>query len=497
MDKAMLELRKNDLIPDTFRFLQFTPCTLVGYHQSVSNEVRVDYCKDQNIGIGRRITGGGAIYFDEAQLGWELVFSSKTIKISNFNDLTENICNAFVHGINKLGINAKFRQRNDIEVDGRKISGTGGTYDSSIFFFQGTLLLDFNPEFMVKSLKIPVEKLTSKNFASILSRVTSIKNILGVLPELDKIKSAIIEGFTEYFDIPFNYGSLSDKEINYIEENSLYYKSNEWVYSLDNELLETKMLTETYKCSGGLFRIFANIDSKRNILKCIYFTGDYFVVPERTIADLESFLKDSSFNELIFKIDDFFEKFKPEFQNVEKEDFFNIINNIIDKVNFFKKTGIDEKTLSRFMFINGMQLNDIKSAKAILLPYCAKKKTCDFRNKDYCSSCGECETGIAYNFAKKNNLLPKTIINYENLVETLEELKNNNIDSYIGFCCKEFYIKRNKAFKDSGIKAVLIDISSPLCYQYKKEEDAYNGVFEEETKLGVNILDNLSDLLIR
>ena len=495
MDKAMLDLRKDNIIPDTLRFLTFKPCTLAGFHQSVQNEIRIDYCNDKNIDIGRRITGGGAIYFDEAQLGWELVFSSKTLKAANFQNLTENICNAFVSGINKLGINAKFRPRNDIEVEGKKISGTGGTYDSSIFFFQGTLLLDFNPEYMVKSLKIPVEKLISKNFDSISSRVTSLKNVLGHIPDIEIVKSVIIEGFSEYFNIPFTYGKLSAEENNYITANQQYYKSDEWVYASDNELLETKTIKDTYRCSGGIFKTFAKVDYKRKLLKYIYFTGDYFVIPERAIADLESFLKDCALNELIFKIDEFFEKYTPEFQNVSKVDLFNIINNIIDKIAFLNDFGINEDELSRFMLVNGMQLCDIKSVKAILLPYCAKKKGCEFRNTDYCSICGDCETGTAYKFAKDFNLLPVTIINYENLVETLNKLKNNNINSYIGFCCKEFYIKRNKAFKDSGIKALLIDISSPLCYNYKKEEDAYKGIFDGETMLNANILQDLSKII--
>lgn len=491
LDKALVELRKKGVIPDTFRFLSFKPCTLVGYHQSVFSEIREDYCKDNGIGIGRRITGGGAIYFDDAQLGWELVFSSKSIKINSLEKLTENICNAFTEGISKLGINAKFRPRNDIEVDGRKISGTGGTYESSVYFFQGTLLLDFNPEHMIKSLKIPVEKLTSKNFDSILSRVTSVKSLLGYIPELDAIKSAIISGFEEYLNIDFYKSGISEEELKFLEDNRSYYASKDWVYLNEFDPVETKMLAEIYKCNGGLFKTYARIDQKRSLLKYIYFTGDYFVSPTRAISDLESYLKDSFFDEIIFKIDDYFEKFKPEFQNIKKEDFFNIASQIINKVNFSKNIRVNEAELSRCIFINGMKPEDISSAKFILLPYCAKKAGCEYRNVDDCASCGECETGIAYKFAKKYHIKPKTIINYENLVETLSELKSKNVKSYIGFCCKEFYIKRNSTFKESGIKALLIDISSPLCYRYNKAEDAYNGIFNEETKLGVNILESL------
>jgi Protein of unknown function DUF116. len=135
-----------------------------------------------------------------------------------------------------------------------------------------------------------------------------------------------------------------------------------------------------------------------------------------------------------------------------------------------------------------MNAEDISSAEYILLPYCAKKPDCEFRNKDKCIACGECETGIAYKFAEKYGITPRTVISYENLLETLKELKIKGIKSYIGFCCKEFYIKRNEAFKNSGIKALLIDISSPLCYKYKKERDAYEGKFNGETTLGARVL---------
>ena len=488
MDKALIELRKEGLIEDTFRFLRFEPCVLTGYHQSVFSEIRLDYCKEKNIAVGRRITGGGAIYFDEAQLGWELVFSAKSIKIKNLDDLTENICTAFSKGMKKLGINAEFRPRNDIEVEGRKISGTGGTYESSVYFFQGTLLLDFDPENMVKSLKIPIEKLTAKNFDSILSRVTSVKNILGYIPDLDSIKSAVLDGFKEHLNLDFYESKISKEEENFLNENLSFYSSEEWIYSKDFDPAETKIISEIYKCAGGVLKTFAKVDEKRNLLKYIYFTGDFFVSPARTVNDLESCLKDVQLNEAVFKIDDYFEKFKPEFHNIYKEDFFNIVIQIINKVRFLKNFGVKEEDLSRFTFVNGMNAEDIVSAEYILLPYCAKKPDCEFRNKDKCIACGECETGIAYKFAEKYGITPKTVISYENLVETLKELKIKGIKSYIGFCCKEFYIKRNEAFKNSGIKALLIDISSPLCYKYKKESDAYEGRFNGETKLGAQVL---------
>ncbi len=74
LDETLLELKGAGSTPNTIRFLQFSPrSVLVGYHQSVAEEIREDYCRKEGIEINRRTTGGGAILFDENQLGWEII----------------------------------------------------------------------------------------------------------------------------------------------------------------------------------------------------------------------------------------------------------------------------------------------------------------------------------------------------------------------------------------------------------------------------------------
>ena len=119
-DAAMIEAHKAGEIPDTIRFLRFPPTALVGRHQALSEELRLDHCRKNGIGVVRRITGGGAIYFDEGQLGWELVFGRSTLGITNLAELTKAICEAAALGLRTLGVAANYRPRNDIEVEGRK-----------------------------------------------------------------------------------------------------------------------------------------------------------------------------------------------------------------------------------------------------------------------------------------------------------------------------------------------------------------------------------------
>ncbi len=161
-DQALIELRKSGAIPDTIRFLRFPPTALIGRHQALSREVRLDYCRSRGIRTVRRITGGGALYFDEGQLGWELVFDRATLGIASLADLTRAICEAAAAGLSRLGVDAKYRPRSDIEVGGRKISGSGGFFDESTLFYQGTVLADLNPADMLAALKVPAAAATPR-----------------------------------------------------------------------------------------------------------------------------------------------------------------------------------------------------------------------------------------------------------------------------------------------------------------------------------------------
>ena len=64
-DQAMIDLHVAGEIPDTVRFLRFPPTALIGRHQALSQELKLDYCAQNDIRTVRRITGGGALYFDE------------------------------------------------------------------------------------------------------------------------------------------------------------------------------------------------------------------------------------------------------------------------------------------------------------------------------------------------------------------------------------------------------------------------------------------------
>ena len=213
LDQAMLELHQAGAIPDSVRFIHFRPSALVGRHQELSQEVDLEYCRRHGIGVGRRITGGGAIYLDEGQLGWELVFSRRTLGAAPLAEVARRICEAAALGLSGLGIDARFRPRNDIEVDGRKLSGTGGFFDGDSLIYQGTVLVDLDPAAMIGALRIPQAKLAKRGLDSAAARVVTLRELLAdATPTISAVEAALLDGFERALGIGFERAALSDAE---------------------------------------------------------------------------------------------------------------------------------------------------------------------------------------------------------------------------------------------------------------------------------------------
>jgi lipoate-protein ligase A len=292
-DQAMIDAHKDGIISDTIRFLRFPPTALIGRHQALSQEIKLDYCKANNIRTVRRITGGGALYFDEGQLGWELVFHRDTLGISSLADLAREICEAAAAGLCKLGVEAKYRPRNDIEVDGRKISGTGGFFDGSTLFYQGTLLIDMNPADMIAALNVPQAKLAKRQLDSAAQRVVTLKELLGEAPELDVIQQALLDGFSERLGLEAEWGEITAQEEQLAQ--SLFDEeigTDEFVAEINDPANESGVLTASHTGQGGTVNAHIRLEgAAQDRFREVLITGDFFVTPPRVVLDLEAHLR--------------------------------------------------------------------------------------------------------------------------------------------------------------------------------------------------------------
>ncbi len=55
-------------------------------------------------------------------------------------------------------------------------------------------------------------------------------------------------------------------------------------------------------------------------------------------------------------------------------------------------------------------------------------------------------------------------------------------------CCQNFFIKRHRAFRDSGLSMALMDVAGSNCYELGQEEAAYRGAFEAKADLDIPLL---------
>jgi lipoate---protein ligase len=322
-DQAMIDARKAGTIPDSIRFLRFPPTALIGRHQALSQEVRLEHCRRRGVGVARRITGGGAIYFDEGQLGWELVFNRSTLGIASLADLACEICEAAAAGLSKLGVDARYRPRNDIEVAGRKISGTGGFFDDDTLFYQGTVLVDLNPADMLAALNVPEAKLAKRALDSAAQRVVTLRELLGTAPAIETIQAALLAGFAERLRIEPVRGPITPEEealaAKYYDEE---IGTDAFVAEIDDPGARAGVRTASHTGAGGTVSAHVRVEGPaQDRIREVLITGDFFVTPPRTVLDLEAQLRGVPLSQVGVAVEQFFSDAKVGLLTVSPADF--------------------------------------------------------------------------------------------------------------------------------------------------------------------------------
>ncbi|MDX9768642.1 MAG: biotin/lipoate A/B protein ligase family protein [Ectothiorhodospiraceae bacterium] len=331
INRAVLEAHQQSKAPHTIRFLSFEPSALVGFHQDVEQELNLDYIRAHGIDIQRRLTGGGALYFDAEQIGWELYLDKRTLGTADMSAIARRICETAARGLQSLGVDARYRPRNDIEVDGRKISGTGGAFDGDSILYQGTLLIEFDVERMLRVLRIPVEKISDKAISDARERIVTMRELLGdALPERQRIQDVLAGAFADEFGVRTTAGDLNDAERAIFAEALAEIDSEEWVRQHDRPLTDAPLREAMIKTPGGLMRVAALVDTGKRRLKQLWITGDFFVRPRRLVIDLEAALRDSALDELERNVNTFFAERQAEMLMLTPDDFVNAIRRAVE-----------------------------------------------------------------------------------------------------------------------------------------------------------------------
>ncbi|RLG56770.1 MAG: lipoate--protein ligase family protein [Hadesarchaea archaeon] len=230
IDEALLKLNSEGRSPNTLRFWRWSPSAVsLGCFQSVEREVNLDVAKEYGVDVVRRITGGGAVFHDQdGELTYSVVCGQDDLPL----DIIESyklICGGLVRGFQKLGLQAEFRPMNDVQVGGKKISGSAQTRRWGSVLQHGTVLISPDIRKMFELLKVSHEKISDKFITSVFERVTTIERELGRKLDLEEVMMAMKDGFGDALKVKFEDGDLTDDELSLAEDLKTKYMSPEWL----------------------------------------------------------------------------------------------------------------------------------------------------------------------------------------------------------------------------------------------------------------------------
>lgn len=246
-----------------FYLWQNKPSVIVGANQQIHTEVNLDYLNSNDIAIVRRVTGGGAVYHDFGNLNYTIVGPTEELEKDY-----PTYASLMQQALQTLGIPATLSGRNDILVEGRKVSGFAKRVVKNRLMVHGTLMYDVNLEQLTHALTPPASKLASKGIESVRSRVCNLKEYLPHLTDIQMLQAELESILSN------NY---TDKEIvmpkEALEAISKLAKDKfatwEWIYGHSPQAT----LTQTARLACGTITIHLFI--YKGVVKACRFEGDF------------------------------------------------------------------------------------------------------------------------------------------------------------------------------------------------------------------------------
>ena len=495
LDTIILEEVEAGLSPPTLRFLRFDPpAALVGHNQDPAAELRLDYCRQQGIEINRRVTGGGAILFTPSMLGFELFWPNSAPGLGrDFAQITARLAGLAARAITSLGAPAAFRPRNDIEINGRKVSGTGMAFFGQGWMFQGTVLVENCMERMLRALRVPVEKLKRREMQSLLQRLTFLADELGGPPGMDRLKEAIATAFAEGLGLSLAPAALSERERARLAAELAHYQSDQWIWRRGG----LGQADQVLRAQSGRLNVVILPEPGRRRIKQALLTGDFFCRPQRLIMDLEGALRGAELepDRLRALLTPLLAGDDLELIGVEKSQLVAAVAQAAAKGAAPWPGFAAEELNDIYPIAAELGLAGFDRPRTLLLPYCAKDLSCPQRHEDGCAQCGLCAIGPLYDLADELGMRPVSITSFEHLMKELGALAAQPGQTYLGSCCQAFLAKHQDEMAAAGPQGFIVGLDSLTCYDLGKHEAAYAGRFESQSRLEIDLLTRVARFL--
>jgi len=271
---AMEQMAFERVEDDVFLLWRNSPAVIVGKNQNTFAEIAMDYVTNEHIRVIRRNSGGGAVYHDLGNVNYTFILND--INVDSFHYAAAHITDF----LQTLDIHAELQGRNDICIDGHKISGLAFYADKKRILFHGTLLYAADMEPLKKALQ-PKMNIESKNVKSNPSKVTNIANHMTAPFPVEEFMARLQVYLQTAFEAKEYILNTEDK-LRLQQLHDTQYNTYEWNFSHPIPF----SFENTQRFQGGTVSV--NCLVQDGVLQRCAFSGDFFgLLP---VCDIEAAL---------------------------------------------------------------------------------------------------------------------------------------------------------------------------------------------------------------
>jgi lipoate-protein ligase A len=207
------------------------PSVIIGKHQSGHREVNTKFIYENQIPVIRRISGGGTVFHDNGNLNFSFIRLSESGKQIDFRKYTRPV----IDFLKSVGVEARFEGKNDLKVDGLKISGNAEHVHGNRVLHHGTLLFSTSMEMLRNSIRKDTSCYTSRAIVSNPASVINLREKMKRFQNIDEFRSEMMDYFLKNFSENVSYKLSQEEVFNAESISDSKYMTWEWNWAYGPE----------------------------------------------------------------------------------------------------------------------------------------------------------------------------------------------------------------------------------------------------------------------
>ena len=224
---------------DCFMLWRNEASIVVGKHQNTFAEINPVFVSKHQIPVIRRISGGGTVFHDPGNINFSFVSKGESGKLVDFKKFAEPV----IQALKQMGLDAKFEGKNDLRIDGLKISGNAEHVFKNKVLHHGTLLFNSKLDILTDAIRVKDGIFKDKAVQSNRSKVVNIAGFMKTKMDVHEFMEILQKHLRQLLDAKNDHTFTSDdlRAIGQLADEK--YKSWEWNYGYSPPFTFTREFT--------------------------------------------------------------------------------------------------------------------------------------------------------------------------------------------------------------------------------------------------------------